>query len=137
MILNIIEQMGLQVRSDQTVGGLFRYSSPWEDSMLEFQWDGAGIDASGDIVLFEHEGSIVNMHIQGHLSRLAIMLAKGERVRKLVWITDEDEFSQLRQIVQSWNHCFFPLVGFESPVMEYRSLEGNLLAIDSMDGGRV
>lgn len=54
-----------------------------------FEGDAAGIANTGSIALIELElGGISDWDIQTHLCRLAVMIAQGTPVERLVWVID-------------------------------------------------
>ena len=62
--------------------GKFKYVR--EGKEINFEWDGAGIDKNGSIVLVEVElQDPMDWHIQCHLCRIAIMIRCGGTCRKI------------------------------------------------------
>lgn len=97
---------------------------------LVFDWDGVAVGPGSELVLIEKELSRpVVLHVQGHASRAAFMLSRGERIRKLVWIVREQDFQALWHIVEPWRAALAAGFAAESPVCEYWTPEGICLAM--------
>jgi hypothetical protein len=95
---------------------------------ISFEWDGAGVDKNGSIVLVEVElQNPTDWHIQCHLSRIAIMISCGEKVKKLVWVTYPSKYQKLRSIVDTWMNYFSHVCNVEFPQIEYRTTDGKAL----------
>ena len=95
---------------------------------LRFDWDGAGISKDRSIALIEMElEEISDWHIQNHISRLAIMIGQGTPIKKLVWVVRSEMFRTLKNCVDSWLTFFKPTCKVDLPIMEYRTLNGELL----------
>ncbi len=85
-----------------------------------FVWDDAGIDENGQIVLLEEESSgIIPLHIEGHLARLKVMIAKGEAVGTVVWVIKEKDFTNMMGLLRFYHRYLSPL-----PSMEIWSTKG-------------
>lgn len=108
-------------------GGRFIYvASP---SNLFFDWDGGARSVDGSLILVEAELSAPNaIHIHGHLSRLAIMVAFKEQISKLVWIVRRIDFRKYKGVVSAWAKCLQSMFSISLPPMEFRDPTGNLIA---------
>ncbi len=92
-----------------------------------FEWDAAGIANTGSIALIELElGGISDWHIQTHLCRLAVMIAQGTPVERLVWVIDRGVFQSMKNQVNSWLAFLRPVCKVSLPDMEYRTPSGEL-----------
>ena len=90
----------------------------------------------GDIILIEDEGStIVNIHIQGHVSRIALMIAKGIKIKSLIWVVKQEEFGRLWNIAEGWRKALWADMQLPTPAFEYRSMDGNLIAFSGEING--
>jgi hypothetical protein len=108
-------------------GGRFIYRAL--SPSLFFDWDGGAKSGDGSLVLVEAELSAPNaLHMQGHLSRLAIMIALREPVAKMVWVVRRTDFRKYMGVVSSWVKCFQANLSIQFPPMEYRDPQGNLIA---------
>tara|TARA_B100000029_G_C16787850_1_gene671857 strand:- start:75 stop:425 length:351 start_codon:yes stop_codon:yes gene_type:complete len=115
------------------MSGRFQFNTEKGDS-LTFVWDGAAISDNGEIILIEEEISKpVDLHIQGHVSRAAMMLSRGFRIRKLVWVTRAEEFRSLYRIVESWRQVMMEDFGAPTPPCDYLDSEGTLMATSEMN----
>lgn len=123
----IMSQLNLRERSGTTSSGRFVYRDPTSKNELEFRWDGAGVDREGNIVLLEEEGTFSNLHIQGHLARVSLMITFGEPVKKLIWIVSKKKYPRLRNLVESWVSLSKNKLCLQFPTIEYRTKEGNRL----------
>jgi len=93
-----------------------------------FERDAAGIANTGSIALIELElGGISDWHIQTHLCRLAVMIAQGTPVERLVWVIDRGVFQSMKNQVNSWLAFLRPVCKVSLPDMEYRTPSGELL----------
>ena len=111
------------------MSGRFRFKTK-KGQQMTFIWDGAAISKTGDVVLIEEElCSPVDIHIQGHLSRVAVMIAKGHRVRKLIWVTFPNQFRRLYNIVESWRQMLFECHQAITPPCDYLDQHGTLIAV--------
>lgn len=130
-------RLGLRPRVGQSSGvdgGCFRYVDSATNYHLEFQWDGAGIDSFGRVVLIEEEESPpVPMHIQAHLARVALMVGIGEKISNVVWVVREEDVEELAKIVETWKifHPYFSHV--KLPPFCYLSQEGYFLYFSGED----
>ena len=112
----------------QHMSGRFSHSTSAGHSMT-FVWDGAAISEGGEILLIEEEiCTPVELHVQGHVSRAALMINSGMRIRKIVWVTRDDEFHRLYRIVESWRHAMMEAFGARTPPCDYLDSEGTLMA---------
>lgn len=110
------------------MSGKFRFSTA-QGHNLTFVWDGAAISDDGEVLLIEEEISKpVDLHVQGHVSRAAMMLSRGLRIRKIVWVTRADEFRNLYRIVESWRHVMMEEFDAPTPPCDYLDSEGTLMA---------
>ena len=91
-----------------------------------FGWDAAGIANTGSIALIEL-GGISDWHIQTPLCRLAVMIAQGTPVERLVWVIDRGVFQSMKNQVNSWLAFLRPVCKVSLPDMEYRTPSGELL----------
>ena len=106
----------------------FRYFDSDSGYEIVFEWDGAGISNAGGIVLIELElGGISVWHIQTHLCRLAVMIAQGTPVERLVWVIDQGVFQSIKNQVDLWLAFFRPVCKVSLPNMEYITPSGELL----------
>ena len=125
----------------QPMNSRFRIPSPIVGSMdkwIEFEWDGCAMGPNGEITLIEHEGnSIVNIHIQGHVSRVSLMLSKGFNIRTLVWVCKKEQFSRLWNLAESWKRLLCASMKLPMPVFEYRNLDGGLMAFSDEINGKM
>ena len=88
------------------------------------------MNKDGELILIEHEGnSIVDIHIQSHVSRSAMMLKNGENITKLVWITPGQNYVRLRRIVEDWRSVLLNTFQALTPSCEYWDDKGNLISI--------
>jgi hypothetical protein len=126
-VRDIFKALNLRQRRGRTgqLGGMFRYMDPHSGKEIEFHWDGAGIDRNGFITLLEEEtGIIPSLHVYGHLSRLVIMISRGEQINRLVWIIHPSELGDIKEKVESWIHFFAPICNLSFPAIEYWTPEG-------------
>ena len=108
----------------------FSYPVEGSNSKVTFIWDGAAVNKDGELILIEHEGnSIVDIHIQSHVSRSAMMLKNGENITKLVWITPGQNYVRLRRIVEDWRSVLLNTFQALTPSCEYWDDKGNLISI--------
>ena len=125
---------GLKFRKGSTVGswgGTFRFFDRETGEMLLFQWDGAAIDKDGSIVLIEEElCSPSSLHIQGHISRLVIMLHFKHNVKTLLWVTNDQNYPVLKKIVKIWVKFFSKACNIKLPTMEYCRPDGSLFIMN-------
>jgi len=122
-----IQEIMRELRLKGHEGG-FRYFDSNSGYEIVFEWDSAGISNAGGIVLIELElGGISDWHIQTHLCRLAVMIAQGTSVEKLVWVIDQGAFQSIKNQVNSWLAFFRPVCKVSLPNMEYRTPSGELL----------
>lgn len=106
----------------------FRYFDSNSGYEIVFEWDGAGVSNNESIILIEIEsGGISDWHIQTHICRLAVMIKRGTKVKKLVWIIDRGVFQSLKNKVDLWLAFFRQVCNVSLPDMEYRNLRGELL----------
>ena len=128
--LRTLRSLNLRERSGAGEdGGVFRYYSLERKASLTFRWDGAGITREGDTVVIEEEKPPYSqLHIQGHLARIGVMLNQGERVKKLIWLVPSDAFVDLDRIVWSWIQMVGAGKSGRLPVIEYRNYDGRYLA---------
>lgn len=114
----------------RTINPKFSYPVKDTNSRVTFIWDGAAINKDGDLILIEHEGnSIVDIHIQSHVSRSAMMLKKGENITKLVWVTPNQNYPRLRRVVEDWRSILLNTFQASTPSCEYWNDRGNLISI--------
>lgn len=112
------------------ISGHFEYRVPQAAGPLVFDWDGAAIGPSNEVVLVEEELSRpVVLHIQGHLARIAVMTRLGENVRKAVWIVTESNFVEVWRIVETWCAVLASLSELTPPLNEYWTRDGTCLAM--------
>lgn len=72
------------------------------------------MDDQGSIVLLEEEAhGLVPLHIEGHIARIKVMLAKGESVRKVVWIVRETDFQNMIDLLRFYIANLGPLPSME------------------------
>lgn len=103
---------------------------------LEFVWDGAAMGPNGEILLIEDETStIVNIHIEGHVSRVGLMLAEGIRVKSLIWVVNPKQFGRLWRIAEHWRWWMWETMQIPTPAFEYRSIDSTLLAFSAAKRG--
>lgn len=103
---------------------------------IEFEWDGAAMNSMGEIILIEDEGStIVNIHIQGHVSRIALMVARGMRIKSLIWVVKKEEFARLWTLAEGWRKLLWIDMQTPTPAFEYRALDGELIAFSGEING--
>lgn len=108
----------------------FEYEFGDGGGRVVFDWDGAAIGPGGQLLIIEKElCRPVALHIQAHVSRAAFMLARGEKVRKLIWIVREADFSALWRIVEPWREALLRGHGVGSPPCEYWTPDGVYLAM--------
>lgn len=97
---------------------------------LSFDWDAAAIGPAAELLIVEKELTRpVALHIQGHVSRATFMVARGEKIRKVVWVVREEDFQDLWRIVEGWRAALAQDIGAQPPTCEYWTLEGVCLAI--------
>jgi hypothetical protein len=123
-VYHVLKVLGIQRRKR---GGKFRYII--QDKEIAFEWDGAGLNKNGAIVLCEVEltRAFSTLHIHGHLSRLAIMIGLNENVIKLIWIVYPSMYKKLKSIVDAWLSGFLTISKVGLPPIEYRAPDGRLL----------
>lgn len=114
-------------------GGRFDYVDVDETGKrrcLKFEWDGAGHDLQGHLIIFEAEltGPLKSDHICVHLARLPIMRSRGDNMEKLVWIVPSLWHEQLREILGSWKYFSGPICTHQLPHMEIRAPDGRLMS---------
>jgi hypothetical protein len=108
----------------------FEYDLGTTVGRLVFDWDGAALGPDSELLLIEKELTRpVVLHIQGHVSRATYMLARGEQIRKLIWIVREPDFQAIWRIVEPWRAALLASCGTPSPPCEYWTPEGVCLAI--------
>jgi len=91
---------------------------------VRFDWDAAGVLPDGSIVLVEAElGQIQDWHIQMHVTRLAVMVAKKTKVDQLIWVTRAGTQNKLKNVVQTWLLMLGSAVNAAIPRMEYLTVE--------------
>ena len=109
------------------ISGKFTLTTHKYDDMV-FIWDGAAISSDGKLILIEEElCTPVDLHIQGHVSRVAVMLAHGVNVTKVVWVTRPKDFDSLFRIVESWRNALFGSLRVSTPPCEYLDPSGAIL----------
>jgi hypothetical protein len=112
------------------ISGTFSYTVDGVANSLRFDWDAAAVGPNGDLILVEKELTRpVVLHIQGHVSRAAFMVARGERIRKLVWIVRPEHFDALWSIVEPWRAVLVQDCGLHPPHSEYWTEDGLCLSI--------
>lgn len=112
------------------ISGHFQYQVPETAGTLVFDWDGAAIGPSDEVVLVEEELSWpVVLHVQGHVARAAVMAEFGERIRKTVWIVTKTNFSAVWRIVETWCAVLRSRSGLLPPPNEYWTRDGVCLAL--------
>lgn len=112
------------------ISGHFQYPVPETAGTLVFDWDGAAIGPSDEVVLVEEEFSRpVVLHIQGHVARAAVMAEFGEKIRKVVWIVTESNFGEVWRIVETWCAVLRNRSGLTPPLNEYWTHDGICLAM--------
>lgn len=112
------------------ISGTFSYTVGGVANPLRFDWDAAAIGPNGDLILVEKELTRpVVLHIQGHVSRAAFMVARGEKVRKLVWVVRSEHFDALWNIVEPWRKVLTRDCGLQPPHSEYWTEDGMCLSI--------
>lgn len=75
------------------------------------------------MVLAEEESNgLVPIHVEGHLARLKVMLAKGEPISRLLWIVDNNDFRAMFDLLRFYSRHFGPL-----PPMELWDTHGDML----------
>jgi hypothetical protein len=119
-------------KSRGATGGKFLYVARDDREArrwISFEWDGAGYDANGGLVVLEAElaGSLNASHIQSHLTRLAIMEANGDPVARVIWIIRPSRKRQLEEIIANWRVFFEAAASCELPPMEAWSQDGALI----------
>ena len=120
----IFSSLHISRRSHQSRSGAFTYINPDSASLRTFVWDDAGVDENGALVLIEEEtGGLVPLHIEGHIARVKVMMAKGDKVSKVVWIIREKDFQSMRELLRFYAVNLGPL-----PPMEIWSDSGYRLA---------
>jgi hypothetical protein len=83
-----------------------------------------GVLPDGSVVLVEAEfGPIQDWHIQIHLTRVAVMIARKTSVERLVWVTKVGTQNKLRNIVEGWSQISCSALKAELPRMEYVTIE--------------
>ncbi len=113
----------LSRRSHPTHSGKFTYFDSEAVRKRTFIWDDAGIDKNGRVVLIEEElGGVIPLHIEGHLARLKVMMAKGESIGGVVWVVKERDFNKLYDLLRFYRRYVSPL-----PQMEIWSARGTRL----------
>src|SRR5437867_765838 len=124
-----LKAMGLRRRYKTRGGRGGRFIYAVSPSNLIFDWDGGARSLDGSLVLVEAELSAPNaIHVQGHLSRLAIMVAFKEKISKIVWIVRRIDFRKYKRVVSAWAKCFQSMFSILFPPMEFRDPIGNLIA---------
>jgi hypothetical protein len=120
----VLRKLGLRPRRTAVgASGGFHFETP--AGSMDFLWDGAGIDADGNVVVIEEElGPIVAAHIQSHLFRLLVMAALGESIAGLVWVVPENSFERLHRIVRIWSYGQERVSVSPLPLMRYFDAEG-------------
>lgn len=97
---------------------------------VAFDWDRAAIGPGTELLIVEEElARPVVLHIQGHVSRATFMVARGEKIRKLVWIVREQDFQALWRIAEPWRAALLESSEVEPPACEYWTPDGQCLAI--------
>ena len=95
---------------------------------LKMMWDGAFLSSDGEIVLIEEERCRpVEIHIQGHVARLGLMIHQGINVRKCIWVCEKVEFEQLKRIVESIRNALFGAWGVITPPCDYLDTDGKVM----------
>jgi len=124
-------RLGLRPRIGQSCGadgGCFKYVDSATNRCIEFQWDGAGIDRFGKVVLIEEEESQPNqMHIHAHLARIILMVGMGENISKVVWVVREEDVDELVKIVETWKIFHSRISTIKLPPFYYLSPDGYFL----------
>lgn len=112
------------------ISGHFEYRIPSVMRPLVFDWDGAAIGPSDEVVIVEEElCQPVALHVQGHLARVAIMAELGERIRKTVWVVSQHNFDEVWRIVETWCEVLASLSEHTLPLNEYWTRDGDCLAM--------
>lgn len=113
-------------------GGRFTYVSRDPKGVrraIQFEWDGAATDNSGQLVVLEAEldPTLNAGHIHGHLNRLPLMARSGDGVAKVIWIVRRSRRRRLTEIVSTWLAHYAPLFTEQIPDMEVRTPDGEVM----------
>ncbi len=101
---HIFSVLGITRRTHPQGSGNFTYTNPGSKSLRTFVWDDAGIDERGYLVLVEEElTGLVPLHVEGHIARVKVMMARGESVGRVVWVVRPWRFGATQESV--WVRC--------------------------------
>jgi hypothetical protein len=129
-VRTVMQAEGIRPRRSTTASsGRFHYSRAdggGQIRSLGFEWDGAGYDKDGKLIIIEAElnGSLNASHIQGHLARLPLMISSGDCVEKIIWVIRPSRRRQLIDLVSSWMIFYEPSLKIRMPEMLIRSPRG-------------
>ena len=113
------------------ISGRFRYQTS-ENQPLTFIWDGAAISEDGNLLLIEEEiCSPVDIHIQGHVTRIAYQVKQGVQIHKVIWVTKREYLQRLMALVETWRQALVDAFEAQTPPCDYLSEDGTLLATSS------
>lgn len=132
----VMEAEGIRPRrSKPTSSGRFHYSDRDEKGRprnLGFEWDGAGFDDGGRLIIIEAElnGSLNASHIQSHIARLPLMISAGDSVEKIIWVIQPSSRRQLTDIISNWMAFFEPALKIRMPEMAIRSPRGDPIPME-------
>lgn len=120
-----------RIESDQRrISGEFTVPDGSDGNSLRFVWDGAALEPDGSVVLIEDElSNIVPIHIHGHLARAALMNAAGERISRILWVVQDEQFEALWSTVELWREAARNHLGIQTPPCEYQNPEGERLMV--------
>ncbi|SRR6266571_1532734 len=111
---HIFSVLGITRRTHPQGSGNFTYTNPGSKSLRTFVWDDAGIDERGYLVLVEEElTGLVPLHVEGHIARVKVMMARGESVGRVVWVVRESDFQKMIDLLRFYNVNLGPLPAME------------------------
>jgi hypothetical protein len=126
----VMQAEGIRPRRQKTASsGRFHYSRMDDRGRIRslgFEWDGAGFDENGRLIIIEAElnGSLNASHIQGHLARLPLMISSGDCVEEIIWVIRPSKKRQLTDIISDWMIFSEPSLRIKMPRMVIESPEG-------------